>query len=229
MEDFCHSFEHTIELQLIFLQHALGADVRILPILCGPFARSLARGGKPEDDDKAKAFLEALGEMREREGDKLFWILGVDMAHMGARYQDRFAARAGEGPMAAVDERDRRRIARINASDADGFWNLVQENRDDLKWCGSSPFYTFLKTRSRCARRIAALRAVEYRRQQRRQLRRNVVYQPGRTEIESYSMVASTSPAVTVAPTLAERLAIFPARAAFISFCIFMASTTTIP
>ena len=59
------------------------------------------RGGKPEDDDKVKAFLEALGEMREREGDKLFWILGVDMAHMGARYQDRFAARADEGPMAA--------------------------------------------------------------------------------------------------------------------------------
>ncbi len=113
MEDFCHSFEHTVELQLIFLQHALGPGVRILPILCGPFARSVAawtsmgRGGKPEDDDKVKAFLEALGEMREREGDKLFWILGVDMAHMGARYQDRFAARRRRRPMAAVDERDR--------------------------------------------------------------------------------------------------------------------------
>jgi MEMO1 family protein len=145
MEDFCHSFEHTIELQLIFLQHALGPAVRILPILCGPFARSIRGGGEPEDDDRVKAFFEALGEMRDREGDKLFWILGVDMAHMGARYQDRFAAHAGEGLMAAVDERDRKRIARINASDAYGFWNLVQENRDDLKWCGSSPFYTFLK------------------------------------------------------------------------------------
>ena len=33
----------------------------------------------------------------------------------------------------------------MNASDSDGFWNLVQENRDDLKWCGSAPLYTFLK------------------------------------------------------------------------------------
>ena len=33
--------------------------------------------------------------------------------------------------------------------DADGFWELVRENRDDLKWCGSSPFYTFLKTAPR--------------------------------------------------------------------------------
>ena len=146
MEDFCHSFEHTVELQLIFLQHALGTDVRILPILCGPYAHSVYRGGKPEDDDKVKAFLEALGELREREGDNLFWILGVDMAHMGARYQDGFSAIAHQGEMAAVSARDQQRIERINASDADGFWDLVQEKHDDLKWCGSSPFYTFLKT-----------------------------------------------------------------------------------
>ena len=146
MEDYCHSFEHTVELQVIFLQHVLGPDVRILPILCGSFAHSLYHGGKPEDDDKAKAFLEALGELRDREGDRLFWILGVDMAHMGARYQDPFPAVAGQGAMTEVADRDDARIGRINALDADGFWDLVKENRDDLKWCGSSPFYTFLKT-----------------------------------------------------------------------------------
>ena len=146
MEDYCHSFEHTVELQVIFLQHVLGPGVRILPILCGPFARSLYQGGNPEDDDGVKAFFDALGELREREGDRLFWILGVDMAHMGARYQDGFSAIAGEGAMAEVAERDEARIERINDCDAGGFWDLVRQNHDDLKWCGSSPFYTFLKT-----------------------------------------------------------------------------------
>jgi len=47
--------------------------------------------------------------------------------------------------MAVVAQRDRSRIDRINAGDAAGFWELVQEKRDDLKWCGSSPLYTFLK------------------------------------------------------------------------------------
>jgi predicted class III extradiol MEMO1 family dioxygenase len=47
--------------------------------------------------------------------------------------------------MAEVAERDRRRIARILASDAGGFWDLVREKHDDLKWCGSAPLYTFLK------------------------------------------------------------------------------------
>jgi AmmeMemoRadiSam system protein B len=146
MEDYCHSFEHTVELQMIFLQHVLGANVKVLPILCGSYARSLYQGGKPEDDDGVKRFLDALGELRDREGDKLFWILGVDMAHMGVRYQDSFEAVAGQGAMERVGTRDEQRIARINALDAPGFWDLVQEGHDNLKWCGSSPFYTFLKT-----------------------------------------------------------------------------------
>ncbi|PWT97153.1 MAG: AmmeMemoRadiSam system protein B [Terriglobia bacterium] len=146
MEDYCHSFEHTVELQVIFLQHMLGPDVRILPILCGPFARSIYEGGSPEEDEGVHRFFETLAELGEREANHLFWLLGVDMAHMGARYHDEFTAAADQGRMMEVSERDRQRIACINAGDALGFWDLVRENRDDLKWCGSSPFYTFLKT-----------------------------------------------------------------------------------
>jgi AmmeMemoRadiSam system protein B len=146
MEDYCHSFEHTIELQMIFLQHLMGANVKILPILCGSYAQSIYRGGKPEDNDGVKRFLDTLTELRDREGDRLFFILGVDMAHMGARYQDKFECHAGEGVMQSVADRDEKRIDCINSLDAEGFWSLVQERHDDLKWCGSSPFYTFLKT-----------------------------------------------------------------------------------
>jgi len=145
MEDYCHSFEHTVEFQVVFLQHALGPDVRILPILCGPFAHGIPAGGQPEDDGRVKRFLEALGELHGREGDRLFWILGVDMAHMGARYGDEFNAVAGEGLMTEVAARDKARMERIAASDSRGFWDLVGPDRDPLKWCGSTPFYSFLK------------------------------------------------------------------------------------
>jgi AmmeMemoRadiSam system protein B len=146
MEDYCFSFEHTVEFQVVFLQHMLGPGVKILPVLCGPFARSLFQGGNPEDDDGVKQFFDALGELHDREGDNLLWVLGVDMAHMGARYGDRFQAIANEREMAEVSLRDERRMERIAAADADGFWDLVRPNHDDLKWCGSSPFYTFLKS-----------------------------------------------------------------------------------
>jgi hypothetical protein len=54
-------------------------------------------------------------------------------------------ARAEQGEMAAVAERDRSRIERMTEADADGFWEQIQQNQDDLKWCGSAPIYTFLK------------------------------------------------------------------------------------
>jgi AmmeMemoRadiSam system protein B len=145
MEDFCHSFEHTVELQVIFLQHLYGPGVRILPVLCGPFADSLMGDRPPEDGEGVRRFFGALGELAAREAARLFWVLGIDMAHMGKRYHDSFHATAGQGRMVQVEQRDRARIDRIAAGDPRGYWELVRENGDDLKWCGSAPLYTFLK------------------------------------------------------------------------------------
>ena len=145
MEDYCHSVEHSIEFQVLFLQNLYGPEIRILPILCGPYARSIYTGGAPEQDENVRRFQEALGELGSRESKRLFWVLGIDMAHMGRRYGDSFTARADQGAMTDVTARDRTRIERAAQGDVEGFWNLVQENRDDLKWCGSSTLYTFLK------------------------------------------------------------------------------------
>jgi AmmeMemoRadiSam system protein B len=144
-EDYCHAVEHSIEFQVVFLQHLFGPRVKIVPVLCGSYARSLYLGGRPEDDDQVRRALGVLGDIAAKESDRLRWVLGVDMAHMGARYGDQFEARAGQGEMERVRERDRARIASMEAGDAQGFWEQVQENRDDLKWCGSAPIYTFMK------------------------------------------------------------------------------------
>jgi len=145
MEDYCHAIEHSIEFQVLFLQHVCGPGVRILPILCGSFFRSIYEGGKPEEHDGVRRFIGALGELAAREGNRLCWVLGIDMAHMGRRYGDAFAATADQDVMASVAERDRLRIDRMTHGDLAGFWDLVQERHDDLKWCGSAPLYTFLK------------------------------------------------------------------------------------
>jgi AmmeMemoRadiSam system protein B len=144
-EDYCHAVEHSIEFQVLFLQSIFGADISVLPILCGSYAHSIYLGGKPEANENVERFLGVLGEMAAREAGNLLFVLGIDMAHMGRRYGDEFTALANEGEMLAVGGRDRQRMDRVAAGDATGFWDLVQENHDDLKWCGSSPVYTFLK------------------------------------------------------------------------------------
>ena len=146
LEDPCHFVEHAIEFQVVFLQYLFGPAVRILPVLCGAFDDGPRTGQRPECNDQVARFAGALGELAAREGDRLSFVLGVDFAHVGRRYGDELAARANAGPLVTVAARDRARVERIAAGDAGGFWELVTERGgDDLKWCGTSPIYTFLR------------------------------------------------------------------------------------
>jgi predicted class III extradiol MEMO1 family dioxygenase len=151
LEDYCHAVEHSIEFQVVFLQYLYGPNVRILPVLCGAFLCGRDGGGRdrrrtPEENDRVARFIGALGEISAREGRRLAFVLGVDFAHIGRRYGDAHAARAHAGPLATVEKRDRARLERMAAGDGPGFWELVAEHGDDdLRWCGSSPIYTFLR------------------------------------------------------------------------------------
>lgn len=145
MEDYCHAIEHSIEFQVVFLQHLVGPNVRVLPILCGPFHEALLGGGRPESNSAVGAFFDALGRAAEARGRDLFWILGVDLAHVGLRYGDSLEAQAEQGAMKEVRARDLARLDRISKADDGGLLELVLPNHDDLKWCGFSPLYTFLR------------------------------------------------------------------------------------
>ncbi len=145
LEDYCHAVEHSIEFQVVFLQHLFGPGVRVVPVLCGPFVRALRDGGRPEDDAGTARMLDALAELAADGKDRLTWVLGIDMAHVGRRYGGSQPALAGVGPLLEVERRDRARIAAVLAGNADGFWQQVREQGDDLNWCGVSPLYAFLK------------------------------------------------------------------------------------
>jgi hypothetical protein len=148
LEDYCHAVEHSIEFQVVFLQQVVGPDVRILPILCGPLIEGFRTGLQPDTHADVARFVEALADLAASEGDKLFWVLGVDMSHIGARYGDGIAVKAGEGRMLEVSALDTARIERVCAADVEGFVRLVQTNQDELKWCGYSPIYVFLRALS---------------------------------------------------------------------------------
>lgn len=146
MEDYCHAIEHSIEFQCVFLQQMLGVDFKIVPILCGPFAKALRTGEPPERDDNVLRFFDALGEMAEAHSSRLFWVLGVDLAHVGVRYGDNLVARADQDEMLEVKEEDQGRLNRVCAGDCDEFFEMVKPEQDRLKWCGFSPLYTFMSS-----------------------------------------------------------------------------------
>jgi MEMO1 family protein len=162
-EDYCHAIEHSIEFQCVFLRYALGSELKIVPILCGPFAESLQSGRPPETNAAVARFFEALQELAQAQGDRLFWVLGIDLAHVGRRYGDPFAAVADRGTMAAVAGQDRQRLESLcqratleDAGDGDlsKFFELLRTNGDELKWCGYSALYTFARAVPRARGRV---------------------------------------------------------------------------
>jgi MEMO1 family protein len=144
MEDYCHSFEHSIEFQCIFLQQVLGSDFKIVPILCGPFLEALYTGEPPERDDKVMRFFDVLGELAELNAARYFWVLGIDLAHIGRRYGDEVSARADDGQMLEVKEQDHARLRKICEGNNEELFELVKPDQDPLKWCGFPPIYTFI-------------------------------------------------------------------------------------
>lgn len=128
-EDYCQLMEHAAEFHILWLQHLFGAGVKVLPILVGP---------RFEDEPESPVY-GALRELAERHGEKLGWVLSIDMAHMGPRYGDEATFRPGNEEILARDER---RLAALAAGDIGAFWRDVRQDNDPLKWCGSAPLYT---------------------------------------------------------------------------------------
>jgi len=152
-EDYCYAIEHSIEFQCVFLQYALGSELTIVPILCGPLAESPPAGSADqnvsaalaESEHGTESFLDALAELAEMHKGRLFWVLGIDLTHLGRRYGSPFNALANQGRMAEVAEQDRRRLDSVCAGDSRGFLELVTNGGDELNWCGYSALYTFLR------------------------------------------------------------------------------------
>lgn len=140
LDEFNHLGEHSIEFQLVFLQHLHPRPIKILPILCGSFQEFLETPRWPEEDLRVAAFLQRLGEVVPRE--RTCWIASVDLAHMGQRF---------DGPPLSVpalqklEDQDRRSIASAVAGDARGFLASLQEDRGQRNYCGTSAIYSMLQ------------------------------------------------------------------------------------
>ena len=147
LEDYCHAVEHSIEFQVVFLQHLYGPRVRILPVLCGAVLGGAARGRAPESQRRASPASSARWASSRRAS-------GAAVLRAGRRLRARRAAatatparrgrtrarwrRWRNGTDARVTDRRRRRRGFLEAGDASAATTIS-------KWCGSSPLYTFLR------------------------------------------------------------------------------------
>ena len=142
--ELAHRTEHSIEFQAVFLQYLYAGrrDVSVVPVLTSFVHEAMARGRRPEDDPRVRAFLDALAETTAASRRKIAFIAGADLAHMGTRFGD---APVSPAELEIIGREDRAMLERVEAGDAEGFFESVRADNDRRRICGLSPIYTLLR------------------------------------------------------------------------------------
>ncbi len=143
-DELLHRNEHSIEFQALFIKWALeGHEFTVVPILIGSFHEMVLRGMMPAEDRRVGGFLDALRAELDAGRRRTLIIAGADLAHVGQKFGDEFAA--DEGVAERVQREDLALIEFIRRGDPQGFFSDVRKDRNARRICGLAPIYTQLE------------------------------------------------------------------------------------
>lgn len=150
--DFEHRSEHSIEFQVLFLQHLLGTDsFTMLPILCGSLMMNLPSYNQNAYLEKAGPFLEELKRII-REGDEgTLIVAGVDFSHIGLKFGHQNPA---EYMASRAEAHDRNLLSALTEADGDLFWEESIKVEDQYNVCGFSALACLLKILPVCKGKV---------------------------------------------------------------------------
>jgi len=143
-DQFLHRREHSLELQIPFLRR-VDDHATIAPILVGGFHPMVAAGRRPNEYEVYESFAGALAEcVRERmaAGQRICFLSGVDMAHVGKQFGD--AESLTPAFMERIAERDSAYLRCIEQHDTRALFSHVAEDNDARRICGFPTMYTVL-------------------------------------------------------------------------------------
>jgi len=132
--DFEHRSEHSIEFQVLFLQHLLGSDsFTMLPILCGSLVANLPAYNRNTYVEKTTPFLKELKQIVLEAPEETLIVAGVDFSHIGPKFGH---GRPAEYIASRAKTHDKSLLDALCAADADLFWEESQKVEDQYNVCG---------------------------------------------------------------------------------------------
>lgn len=142
-DELWHRTEHTIEFQIVFLQHTLKRPFKIAPILCSFDYSILDHTDQEIERQKFSGFVQSLRRLIRNYPGHVCIIASVDLAHIGPRYGDDSAPDlAMLGQLGEFEDQIFRTIVSL---DGDTFLQLTASVQNKFKICGFPAIYTLLK------------------------------------------------------------------------------------
>ena len=147
-DDFIHRSEHSIEFQLIFLQHMIAdKDFTIIPILCGSIQAGLSEYSRRAYLEHAGRFLDELRLILNDPDEKTILVAGVDFSHTGPKFGHEMPA---SHLQSRSEEHDRNLLMHLTRLDTDNFWEESKRVNDQFNVCGFSALACLLEILPQC-------------------------------------------------------------------------------
>ncbi|HJT79289.1 MAG TPA: AmmeMemoRadiSam system protein B, partial [Gemmataceae bacterium] len=140
-----HLPEHSIELEVVFLQYLYEKrrPIRIVPLVVGSFADCVADGASPSKQKDVARMVRALRAAEAETGEPICYIISGDLAHIGPKFDDPEPVR--EPALAHSRDRDQEILKKAVAADADGYFRVIADEGDRRRICGLPPTWTVLE------------------------------------------------------------------------------------
>ncbi|MFN4261859.1 MAG: AmmeMemoRadiSam system protein B [Gemmataceae bacterium] len=143
-DELAHLPEHSIELEVVFLQYLYEnrRPIRIVPLLVGPFQDCVRERKRPTEAADIGRMIEALRRVEAETCEPICYIISGDLAHIGPKFGD--FQPVAEPWLTQSRQQDERLMAALEHLDSDGYFNMIAEEDDRRRICGLPPTYTLL-------------------------------------------------------------------------------------
>lgn len=144
-EELMHIREHSLELQLPFLQHALGEGrpFTILPVLCSFPPATLTGGEFQSLFERVDQFIAVTKRAIDASGQQVCVIASANLAHIGIRYGDQKPPT--DYSFHKCMQTDLEMLKKVEEVDPEGFAEFILKEGDSRKILGFSAIFSMLK------------------------------------------------------------------------------------
>jgi len=144
-DELAHLPEHSIELEVVFLQYLYEhrRPIRIVPLVVGSFQDCVLGNLIPRARTDIGRMIDALQKIEAETSEPIFYIISGDLAHIGPKFGDRLPA--DEQQLQHSRHMDQALLKQMEKVDMAGYFRVLSEESDARRICGFPPTYTLLE------------------------------------------------------------------------------------
>jgi len=144
-DELAHRTEHTIEIQLVFLQYLAqkaSKSFRVLPILCSGYHELMDGRLLPSSSSSLTRGFAALKRLLAETPEGVCVIASADLSHLGPQFGDPRPLEVSDLP--SIAREDMEMLQWVTKGNPDGFYRHIMAERDRRRICGLPPIYAWL-------------------------------------------------------------------------------------